>query len=79
MDAAMNTRPGFHAVDTASAAYSESLKRAHDLAQARCLRMEMIAKFWADYPDASHPEFERFLRELDATETRRVRSGLVKP
>jgi hypothetical protein len=74
----MNTRPGFHAVDTASAAYSESLKRAHDLAQARCLRMEMIAKFWREFPDASHIEFERFVRELDAAETRRVTAGLAK-
>jgi hypothetical protein len=78
MDAAMNTRPGFHAVDTASAAYSESLKRAHELAQARCLRMELIQKFWRDFPEASHIDFERFLRELDAAETQRVRSGLAK-
>jgi hypothetical protein len=79
MDAAMNTIPGFHTVDTSTAAYSESLKRAHDLAQARCLRMEMIAKFWAEHPEASHIDFEQFLRELSAAETRRVRSGLVKP
>jgi hypothetical protein len=78
MGAPMNTRPGFYAVDTASAAYSESLMRAHELAQARCLRMEMISKFWRDFPDASHPEFERFIRELDAAETRRVAVRLSK-
>jgi hypothetical protein len=78
MEPAMNTRPGFHAVDTASAAYSAALMRAHDLAQRRCLREEMIEKFWLANYDASHTEFERFIRELDAAETQRVRAGLAK-
>jgi hypothetical protein len=78
MDAAMNTIPGFHAVDTSSAAYSEQLLRAHKLAAARCLRLEMIAKFWMDNPDASHPQFEQFIRTLDAAQTYRVRAGLSK-
>lgn len=49
----------------ASDAHSEALLRAHMAEERRALRMRLIAMFWQENPEASHPEFEAFVRMID--------------